>query len=112
MLKTTTGGKIPVGIEGENPDDLLVSEFTLHPCYPNPFNPVTSVRYDVPEATEMRVSVYNILGHEVDVLFDGYAEPGRYTIRWDAASQLPSGIYFVRMMTREYSRVQKVTLMK
>lgn len=112
VLKTTTGGKIPVGIEGENPDDLLVSEFTLHPCYPNPFNPVTSVRYDVPEATEMRVSVYNILGHEVDVLFDGYAEPGRYTIRWDAASQLPSGIYFVRMMTREYSRVQKVTLMK
>jgi|GEM_PF-1628502 len=113
ILKTSTGGKIPVGIRHDDQDPAaLVTDYRLYPCYPNPFNPVTSIQYDVPEPTEMRISVYDILGREVDILFHGYAEQGRYILQWSAGKQHPSGIYFIRMVSREYSTVRKVTLLK
>jgi hypothetical protein len=89
----------------------LPSSFALHTAYPNPFNPSTDISYAVADAKRITVKIYDILGREVVSLVDRVQEPGEYTIRWNA-SNIPSGIYFVRMNTESFNAVQKLMLMK
>ena len=64
--------------------------------YPNPFNAATTIRYTLPNKSEMSLSVYNLLGQKIETLFEGVQNPGEHAITWDA-SHLPSGIYFARL---------------
>jgi hypothetical protein len=82
-----------VGNAGNLPD-----RFILHPNYPNPFNPVTTIRYELPELTHVRLAIYDLLGREVAVLVDQDQEPGVKTVTWDA-SRVASGIYFYQLTT-------------
>ncbi len=79
----------------------LPSQFVLHQNYPNPFNPETEIEFDVPEARRVTLTVYNLLGQKVKVLFDGEASPGRHRVVWDATDDfgrpVPGGAYFCRM---------------
>jgi len=86
-------------------------DFVLHPAYPNPFNPVTTISFDMPFQSKVSMNIYNILGERVAVLVNGYAAPGNHQLRWDAGDS-PSGIYFVRMETREFQQTAKVVLLK
>ena len=86
--------------------------FALSTPYPNPFARATTIAIEVPSATDVRLSVYDILGREVVVLLDGPAAVGRHEIVFDA-SGLPSGPYFVHMTAeRENTTVRRVTLVR
>jgi hypothetical protein len=96
--------------------DMKPTAFALLPSYPNPFNPVTTIPYAVPEASEVRLAVYNILGQEVVELIRAEHQPGHYRIAWagrDAAGRpVASGVYLVRMQAGNFSQVNKMILMK
>ncbi len=70
--------------------------FALEQNYPNPFNPETSIRYDLPEASHVRLSIYNTLGQEVVSLVNEQEPAGSFQVKLNA-STLPSGVYFYRL---------------
>jgi hypothetical protein len=86
-------------------------QFTLHPAYPNPFNPTTTISFDLPVQSHVNLNIYNILGQRIGVLMDRTMPQGIHRVRWDG-SDCPSGIYFVRMEAHVYRQVQKIVLLK
>jgi hypothetical protein len=86
-------------------------EFALHPPYPNPFNPTTTINYQVPTNALINIMIYNILGQKVATLFDDIKQPGRHTITWNATNQ-PSGVYFCRMVAGDFVQIRKLLLIK
>ena len=85
--------------------------FSLEQNYPNPFNPVTSIKFGIPKQSNVRVIIYDALGREVKVLINSQLGGGNYKIEWDAADS-PSGIYFYRIITSDYSETKKMILIK
>jgi hypothetical protein len=74
----------------------LPKQFALLQNYPNPFNPSTTIRYDLPVKSNVRLTVYTILGQEVISLVDGIQEAGFKSVQWDGISA-SSGVYFYRI---------------
>lgn len=101
---------MPVSIEPDGPDGLPTA-YALHAAYPNPFNPVTTLKLDMPEAGEALVEAYDTSGRRVAVLIDGVLEAGRNAVRFDA-SGLPSGVYIVRAIAGGDRLRRVVTLMR
>lgn len=90
---------------------ITVAQFRLH-NYPNPFNPGTTILYDLPKRAHVTLTVYDILGREIIKLIDGMQEPNRYTI-WFDATQLTSGVYFYRLRAGdEYDVTKKMLLVR
>jgi len=91
-------------------------EYQLYNNYPNPFNPVTNIRFDVPSFDYVQLVVYNIKGQIVRTLESGNLAPGVYNISWDGLDDygqiLPSGIYFYSMDTAGFSKKNKMVLVK
>lgn len=79
--------------------------------YPNPFNPVTTISYTLPQSTYVSVSVYDRLGRQIASLVDQTQEAGDHSVDFDA-SEFPSGIYFYRIKTPEKTEVRKMLLTK
>ncbi|MCX6164344.1 MAG: T9SS type A sorting domain-containing protein, partial [Ignavibacteriae bacterium] len=73
--------------------------YNLYQNYPNPFNPNTNIEYKISEISKIELKVYNLLGQEVETMFKGIKNAGKYTIRF-FGSNLPSGIYFYRLSTK------------
>ncbi len=98
--------------ESERPRTLA-----LHPSYPNPFNPSTQIRFDLPEANNISLIVYDVLGRKVKELVNSQLEAGYHSIIWDATT-IPSGVYFARFTVTNptrglvYSGVNRLLLMK
>jgi hypothetical protein len=86
-------------------------EFSLRGAYPNPFNPTTSLTLDIAEAGQVSVQVYNLIGQVVATLASGYMDADTYTLTWDA-SNMSSGMYFVKAETAGKVTTQKLMLMK
>ena len=86
-------------------------EFSLSSAYPNPFNPTTSMTLSVPEAGNVSVQVYNVMGQVVATLANGYMDANTYTLSWDA-SNASSGMYFVTAEVAGSLITQKLVLMK
>ena len=101
-----------LGIDGET----LPTVFALHNNYPNPFNPVTNILYDIPEVSDVTLEIYNVMGQRVRTLVQGSHEPGRYQIRWNATNDLgqglSSGMYIYRIQAGDFVSVKKLVLMK
>jgi hypothetical protein len=95
----------------EDAATVIPTEYTLHNAYPNPFNPSTTIRFDLPEATKVRLAVYDMLGREVAVLADGERPAGQYSLRFDAG-KLSSGTYIYRLQTGNYVQTRKMMLVK
>ena len=95
---------------------LIPESFTMYPAYPNPFNPVTTIKYDLPQDSEINFTVYNIMGQEVKKLTDGIKPAGVNTIRWNGTNRhnetVSSGMYLVRLTTPKSVLTQKIVLMK
>jgi len=85
--------------------------FLLSQNYPNPFNPTTIIKYELPRQTKVRISVYDILGKEVNVLVDEIKPPGYYKIEFNA-SEYPSGVYIYQIQTEKFSDAKKMILVK
>ncbi len=92
-----------VTVQGDSP--------SLSSAYPNPFNPVTQFTLNMQEDDQVKVAVYDMMGREVAVLVNGWKPAGSYTLTWEATNQ-PSGVYFIRMETSQFSERMKVSLTK
>jgi len=89
----------------------MPSEFMVSKAYPNPFNPSTSVSIYVPTNDFVNVSVYNIMGQKVATLYNGSMAAGNHIIRWNA-SNMTSGMYFIRAESKSDASIQRVSLVK
>jgi 1,4-alpha-glucan branching enzyme len=97
---------------GEDSFGTVPEEFNLLPNYPNPFNPTTTLVYDVPEEAPVEITVYDMLGRKISTLVNENSHrPGSFNISFDGSS-LGSGVYLVRLRTDRTSKVQKMTLLK
>jgi hypothetical protein len=115
-LFTHTGNFDIMDIRVANSSDYVnvmtsPAEFSLSTAYPNPFNPTTSMTLDMPEAGQVSVLVYNVMGQVVATLASGYMDASTYTLTWDA-SQEASGVYFVKAEAAGTVTTQKLMLMK
>ncbi|MBX7152479.1 fibronectin type III domain-containing protein [bacterium] len=101
MFKVIVGRKNFVGEKFLETISELPKEFSLKQNYPNPFNPTTQIRYAIPKQGRVSLKVYNVLGHEVRTLEDGFKETGVYDKTWDGKDILgrsaASGIYVYRL---------------
>ena len=101
-----------LGIDGAS----LPTVFALHNNYPNPFNPITNIHYDIPEVSEVTLEIYNVMGQRVRTLVQGTHEAGRYQIVWNATNDLgqglSSGMYVYRIQAGDFVSVKKLVLMK
>jgi len=86
-------------------------QFVISQSKPNPFNPTTEIRYGIPEATHVKLTVFDALGRLVRTLVDKQQESGAYSVIFDATG-LQSGIYFYRMETPRFQRTMKMILSK
>jgi hypothetical protein len=75
----------------------VVDELVIAQNFPNPFNPVTTIRFSVPETSPVKLEVFDLLGRRIALLADGVRERGWHEVRWDAAKR-PSGQYFYRLI--------------
>ena len=86
-------------------------QYALHPNAPNPFNPTTKIRFDLPVASLVQLTVYNVLGQEVERLVERQMRPGRYEVEWDATGYR-SGLYFYALKADSYRAQHKMILLR
>ena len=98
-------------IEVDRPEVGLPTVTELHQNYPNPFNAETNISYNLAEAGNVSVKVYDISGRLVATLADGYQESGEHVANWDA-SQVSSGVYFYKLTTADYTATKKMHLLR
>ena len=89
----------------------IPQKYHLKQNYPNPFNPVTKIKYDLIKSGSTVLKIYDLLGREIATLVNEKLSAGNYEVEWDA-SGFPSGVYFYRIETKEYSEVKKMVLLK
>jgi len=90
----------------------LPTVYKLYNNYPNPFNPSTTIKYDIPKSAFVKLVIYDILGKEVATLVNEALQPGTYEITFDG-SNLASGIYFYQLaINNEQLAVKKMVLLK
>ncbi|MEJ2054226.1 MAG: FlgD immunoglobulin-like domain containing protein, partial [Calditrichaceae bacterium] len=113
------GGRTYHGLVEVLVQAVMPTKLALHSNYPNPFNPSTTIRFDIPEFYSdkiVTIQVFNILGQKVRTLLKGIVAGGQHEIIWngknDQGVRLPSGLYFVAMHTEKFRRVHKMMLVK
>lgn len=102
-------GTFLVGLQQIGTD--IPKEFSLKDNFPNPFNPVTKIRFDVPKTSIVIIKVFDILGKEIASLVNQQLQPGTYEAEWDA-TDYPSGVYFYKMTAGEFVKTKKMILIK
>jgi hypothetical protein len=105
------------GVEDGDVDGTSVGTeaIRLLGAYPNPFNPRTTIAFELPGEQRVRLSVYDTTGREVAILADRVFPAGRASVVWDASTwpyALGSGVYFVRLTARDVSLSRKIVLLK
>ena len=96
--------------------DIIPEVYALHQNYPNPFNPTTILRYDLPEDTQVNITIYDIMGREVRTLVNNQQSAGYKSVVWDATNDLgqpvSAGMYLYRISAEEFVQVKKMVLLK
>ena len=90
---------------------LLPDEFVLYQSYPNPFNPSTTISFNLPVASEYNLTIYNVTGQQIEV-FTGFADAGLTTVEWHAGDYQASGVYFYKLTAGNYTDTKKMILLK
>ena len=94
----------------------LPETFTLAQNFPNPFNAGTTIRYTLPEQSEVSLTIYNVIGDRVTMLVGEIQSAGQYRIEWDATnatgSAVPSGVYLYRLETGGLVQTNKMILLQ
>ena len=90
--------------------------FSLAPNYPNPFNPSTTIRYQLPLDTQVSLEIYDVLGQKVRTLVSELKPAGHYLVSWDSRDDrnrhVAAGVYFYRLSAGDFSQVRKLLLLK
>lgn len=100
---------VVIGIK--NISNEIPNEFSLSQNFPNPFNPVTKINFQVKQNADVKIVIYDVNGREIETLVNQRLSAGNYSADWNAANY-SSGIYFCRMITKEFSQIQKMILTK
>jgi len=117
LYKTTDGGgNLEIRKIGSN---TLPSSSSLSQNYPNPFNPTTSIKYQIKKLSSphalsgelVQLKIYDILGKEIETLVNEKQSPGTYEVNWDG-SIYPSGVYFYKLSTGDFTETKKMVLLK
>ncbi len=103
-------GHLKTPTKNEDEDNIPVG-YSLEQNYPNPFNPSTKISFSLPQNTQLKMTVYNVIGEQIATLFDGEMTAGIHQIEFNAEG-LSSGIYFYRVETAAYSQTKKMILMR
>ena len=100
----------------DNEVDLLPKTFALHDNYPNPFNPNTTIRFDLPSEADVSILVFNVLGQKIKTIEKSQMNPGYHSIIWNATnaqgSQVSAGMYFYQLRTNDFVKTKKMILLK
>ena len=115
LLAGTAGG----GVWMRKPSEMSVpipeygtpTHFSLSQNYPNPFNPSTTIRYGLPSRSHVSLTVFNALGQQVSLLQSGEQDAGYHEVKFDA-QHLPSGVYFYRMQTGNFTETKRLLLLR
>jgi hypothetical protein len=93
----------------------LAAEYSLGQNFPNPFNPETTIRYQVAKQGLVKVTIYNLLGQAVATLVDEYQKAGKYRIKWngkdDSGNRMTAGIYFYNIKSGSFHQTKKMILL-
>lgn len=112
VTQTTLSGDAHEDAQNGLAQDELPDAYALQPNYPNPFNPSTQIEYALPEAADVLLEVYNMLGQRVAILTNASQQPaGRYTATFDAGN-LTSGVYIYRLTAGTFTQTRKMLLLK
>jgi hypothetical protein len=96
-------------------DETLQYKFSLEQNYPNPFNPETTIKYSIPKTEHVKLTVFNILGENVATLVNKKQAAGDYSVKFNAFSgihKLPSGVYFYKLQSGNFTKTRKLILLK
>jgi hypothetical protein len=106
-------GEIPLSTTSVTSDESL-KEYALYSNYPNPFNPVTKITYQVPELNYVTLKVYDVLGNEIAALVNDEKPAGKFEVEFDVtnAGGLASGIYIYKLQAGSFSQAKKMVVMK
>lgn len=104
----------PIGITAISNE--IPERFALLPNYPNPFNPVTKIRFDIPalglrHVFDTRLAICDVLGNEIETIIKEQLRPGSYEVEWDG-SAYASGVYFYSLITNEFAETKRMVLIK
>jgi hypothetical protein len=103
-------------LEVEDPKNPLPLQYTLHSPYPNPFNPVTTLSYDLPEDAMVNITVYNMVGRQVKTLISNQQTAGYKSVQWNATNNtgqpVSAGVYLYTIEAGEFRQTRKVVLLK
>ena len=106
----------PETISGIKVTDNVPRAYHLHPNYPNPFNPETRIKFDIPRRGFVTLKIYDLLGREVTTLLSEMKEPGSWTVTWNAADhsgiRVPSGLYFYKLTADDFTSSRKMLLLR
>jgi fibronectin type 3 domain-containing protein len=100
----------------EDQEAILPDEYILYQNYPNPFNPATTIRFGLPQKSDVRLEIFDILGRQVAILGDEPMEAGYHEIVWDSRNrsggEVSSGVYFYRLKAGEFNSIKKMLILK
>ena len=94
----------------------IPTEFALHENYPNPFNPTTTLRFDLPEVSNITLTIYNMLGQKIRT-YDMQSTPaGHHTLKWNATNDygdpVGAGVYLYQLQSKDFVKTRKMVLLK
>jgi len=94
----------------------IPTEFALHENYPNPFNPTTTLRFDIPEVTDMTLTIYNMLGQKVKTFNMQSTPAGYHSLTWNATNDygdpVSAGVYLYQLQAKDFVKTRKMVLLK
>lgn len=97
-------------------DTRLAKTFALNQNYPNPFNPETKITFQFPQASQVTLRIFNILGKEIITLVNEQYQAGKHTVNWDGKDNLgnvvSSGIYFYQLRAGNFTQAKKMILLR
>jgi subtilisin family serine protease len=104
------------GVVSAVENDVLPETYALTGNHPNPFNPITNIRYEVPSSGRVRVDIFDVSGRRVTTLVDQVVEAGRHSVVWNGrdhrGAMVPSGVYFSRLSAENVRLTDRMTLLK
>ena len=95
---------------------MIPSTFALHQNFPNPFNPITTLSYDLPNDSDVRLAIFDMLGNEVATLVNTNQQAGFRSVQWDGTDSVgravSAGVYLYRIQAGEFVETRKMVLLK
>jgi hypothetical protein len=107
----TTENSLKEGTSGVERIDEIPAAYGVKQNYPNPFNPSTTIRYGLPEKSQVTLTVFNTLGQQVSLLQNGEMDAGYHEVKFDAAG-LSSGVYFYRLQAGTFVETKRLLLLR